>query len=316
MATLNMAARDGRWTPIASTPSRDDADVNSTAFIKAFFEDFPGSIATKAADYAKIFENKGFDSKESLKGNLTADQVEKWRIPVGHAIQIVQQILLLFAPVVLPVFTPVGGGAPPQPLALTHVWSQKFVKPLKVADPQSSTGSREELDRFVQDLIPIVEANDIDPGRVSSMVIGRFAGKPLSEGPELDALKAVICPKFSGQLAALIQGNIPALLAELVVFKVGVHAGALDVLAALYSPHLQPSAVARQNAKDRDLVECNGLQKPLGFRYLLYSFLIRWLAAIKRLTANSEEPSDMARKEGLLKAIKLHQQFSYRFVSN
>ena len=119
------------------------------------------------------------------------------------------------------------------------------------------------------------------------MAIGRFAGKPLSEGPELDALKAVICPKFSGQLAALIQGNIPGPIAELVVFKVGVHAGALDVLAALYSPHLQPSAVARQNAKDRDLVECNGLQKPLGFRYLLYSFLIRWLAAIKRLTANS-----------------------------
>ena len=128
MATLNMAAR---WTmdAIASTPSRDDADVNSIAFIKAFFEDFPGSIATKAADYAKIFENKGFDSKESLKGILTADQVEKWRIPEGHAIQIVQQILLLFAPVVLPVFTPVGGGAPPQPLALTlltYVWSQKF----------------------------------------------------------------------------------------------------------------------------------------------------------------------------------------------
>jgi hypothetical protein len=33
----------------------------------------------------------------------------------------------------------------------------------------------------------------------------------------------------SGQLAALIQGNIPAPLAELVVFKVGVHAGALDI---------------------------------------------------------------------------------------
>ena len=81
MATLNMEARDGRWTPLASTPSRDGADVNSIAFIKAFFEDFLGPIATKAADYAKIFENKGFDSKESLKGILTADQVEKWRIP-------------------------------------------------------------------------------------------------------------------------------------------------------------------------------------------------------------------------------------------
>ena len=96
MATSNMAARDGRWTPMASTPSRDNADVNSIAFIKAFFEDFPGSIATKAADYAKIFEKKGFDSKESRKGILTADQVEKWRIPEGHAIQIVQQILYRF----------------------------------------------------------------------------------------------------------------------------------------------------------------------------------------------------------------------------
>ncbi len=65
----------------------------------------------RATDYTKIFENKGFDSKESLKGILTADQVERWKIPEGHAIQIVQQILLLFAPVALPVFTPVGGGA-------------------------------------------------------------------------------------------------------------------------------------------------------------------------------------------------------------
>ena len=75
MATLNMAARDGRWTPIAPTPSRDDADVNSIALIKASFGDFPGSIATTAADYAKIFENRGFDSKASLKGILTADQL-------------------------------------------------------------------------------------------------------------------------------------------------------------------------------------------------------------------------------------------------
>jgi hypothetical protein len=41
--------------------TRDNADVNNIAFIKAFFEDFPGSIATKAADYTKIFEKKGFD---------------------------------------------------------------------------------------------------------------------------------------------------------------------------------------------------------------------------------------------------------------
>ena len=82
----------------------------------------------------------------------------------------------------------------------------------------------------------------------------------------------------------------------MVVFKVGPHAGALDILAALYAPHLQPAAIARQNDKDRDIVECSGLQKPLGFRYLLYSFLIRWLAAVKRLTATGELPSDMARK--------------------
>ena len=100
---------DANCVLIASTPTRDNADVNSIAFIKAFFEDFPGPIASRAADYTKIFDNKGFDSKESLKGILTPDQVEKWKIPEGHAIQIVQQILLLFAPVVLPVFAPVGG---------------------------------------------------------------------------------------------------------------------------------------------------------------------------------------------------------------
>ncbi len=61
MATSIMAARDGRWTPIASTPTRDNADVNSIAFIKAFFEDFPGPIALRAADYTKIFDNKGFE---------------------------------------------------------------------------------------------------------------------------------------------------------------------------------------------------------------------------------------------------------------
>ena len=88
---------------MASTPTRDNADVNSIAFIKAFFEDFPGSIATRAVDYAKIFENKGFDSKESLKGITSVDQLERWKIPEGHAIiQIVAQIRMLFAPVVLP----------------------------------------------------------------------------------------------------------------------------------------------------------------------------------------------------------------------
>ena len=65
-----MLARDGRWTPIAPTPTRDNADVNSIALIKAFFEDFPGSIATRAVE-RKDFEDKGFDSKESLKGILT-----------------------------------------------------------------------------------------------------------------------------------------------------------------------------------------------------------------------------------------------------
>ena len=41
----------GRWRS-------NGADVNSIAFIKAPIEDFPGSIATTAVDYAKIFENK------------------------------------------------------------------------------------------------------------------------------------------------------------------------------------------------------------------------------------------------------------------
>ena len=98
--------------------------------------------------------------------------MEDGRIPEGHAIQFVQQILLLFAPVALPVFTPVGGGASG---ALTHVWSQKYVKPMKVENLKSSTGTREELDDFMRDLIPIVEANDIDPARVSSGAIALLA---------------------------------------------------------------------------------------------------------------------------------------------
>ncbi len=53
----------------------DGADVSGIAFIKAFFEDVSGSIATRAADYAKIFENKGFYSKEPLKGILAT----KWK---------------------------------------------------------------------------------------------------------------------------------------------------------------------------------------------------------------------------------------------
>ena len=121
--TSNMVARRGRWTPIVSTPQRDNADQNTIDYIKLFFEDFPGPIASKAVEYAKIFENKGFDSKESLKGITPVDQLGRW-IPEGHAIQIVAQILMLFAPVVLPVFTPVGGGAPLTSVAPTHVGSQ------------------------------------------------------------------------------------------------------------------------------------------------------------------------------------------------
>ena len=175
---------------------------------------------------------------------------------------------------------------------------------MQVENLKSSTGTREELDRFVLSLIPVVEANDTTVSRTPSQIFGRFAATPVGEGPALDALKAGMCAQFSWQLSALILGNLPDAIAELVVFKVGPHAGALDIPAALYAPHLQPAAIARQNDKDRDIVECSGLQKPLGFRYLLYSFLIRWLAAVKRLTANGELPSDMARKLGLLTAIR------------
>ena len=78
--TPNMVARRGRWTPIVPTPQRDNADPNTIDYIKLFFEDFPGSIRTnartKAVDYAKIFENKGFDLKESLKGTLSLEQLK------------------------------------------------------------------------------------------------------------------------------------------------------------------------------------------------------------------------------------------------
>ena len=145
---------------------------------------------------------------------------------------------------------------------------------MKVENIKSATGTIEELDDFVLSLIPIVEANDITVSRTPSQIFGRFAATPVGEGPALDALKAGMCAQFSWQLSALILGNLPAAIAELVVFKVGPHVGALDILAALYTPHLQPAAIARQNDKDRDIVECSGLQTPLGFRYLLYSFLI------------------------------------------
>ena len=72
--------------------------------------------------------------------------MEKWKIPEGHAIQIVQhilEILLLFAPVALPVFTPVGGGAPLTSVAPTHVGSQN-ARPADVtsddACPRLATG--------------------------------------------------------------------------------------------------------------------------------------------------------------------------------
>ena len=117
--------------------------MNTIAFIKAFFEDFPGPIASKAVEYAKIFENKGFDSKESLKGITSVDQLERWKIPEVYAIQIVAQIRMLFAPVVLPVFTPMGGGAPLTSVAPTHVGSQN-ARPTDVtsdgACPRLATG--------------------------------------------------------------------------------------------------------------------------------------------------------------------------------
>ena len=49
------------------------------------------------------------------------------------------------------------------------------VKPMKVENIKSSTGTREELDDFVLSLIPIVEANDITVSRTPSQILGRFA---------------------------------------------------------------------------------------------------------------------------------------------
>ena len=37
-----------------STPQRDNADPNTIDYIKLFFEDFPGSMRTKAADRLRI----------------------------------------------------------------------------------------------------------------------------------------------------------------------------------------------------------------------------------------------------------------------
>ena len=77
---------------------------------------------------------------------------------------------------------------------------------MKVENSQSSTGTRVELDAFMLGLVPIIEANDMDLTRASSGAFGRFAGKPVGEGPELDALKALMSKQLIGQFAALTQG--------------------------------------------------------------------------------------------------------------
>ena len=135
-------------------------------------------------------------------------------------------------------------------------------------------------------LIPIVEANDITVSRTPSQILGRFAANPVGEGPALDALKAGMCAQFSWQFSALIRGTLPAAIAELVVFKVGPHAGALGILAALYAPHLQPAAIARQN--DKVYIKIGTLWNVVGYRSpwgLGISFILSLSGGLQRPNA-------------------------------
>ncbi len=131
---------------------------------------------------------------------LAIEQVKRWKFPNVMLFRSLGRSRCCLQ-VALPVSNPVGGSAPLRPLALAHVLSQKYAKPMEVENIQSSTGTREEPDGFVLGqlgLVPIVEANDIDLTRAPSRTFVRFVSKPAREGPELDALKAGICPRFSG----------------------------------------------------------------------------------------------------------------------
>lgn len=104
----------------------------------------------------------------------------------------------------------------------------------------------------------------------------------------------------SRQLATAILKHIPKKLRELVDFEVGLQAGVFPILGALYYPHLGEDAIERQILADTQLVTGTGShQRGVEHRHEVYAHLIRWMAAVKRLTAAGQKPSDINSRQGL-----------------
>ena len=167
-------------------------------------------------------------------------------------------------------------------------------------DPSSSTGTKHELDDFVSMLVVYCEQNDDTPGLAATKALGAYAEAPIGPGLALNALHAAMDEHASRQVATAILKHIPKKLRELVDFEVGLQAGVFPILGALYYPHLGEDAIERQILADTQLVTGTGShQRGVEHRHEVYAQLIRWMAAVKRLTVAGQKPSDINSRQGL-----------------
>ena len=131
-----------------------------------------------------------------------------------------------------------------------------------------------------------------------------YAEAPIGPGLALNALHAAMDEHASRQVATAIIKHIPKKLRELVDFEVGLQAGVFPILGALYYPHLGEDAIERQILADTQLVTGTGShQRGVEHRHEVYAHLIRWMAAVKRLTVAGQKPSDINSRQGLQAAI-------------
>ena len=84
----------------------------------------------------------------------------------------------------------------------------------------------------------------------------------------------------------------------------GLQAGVFPILGALYYPHLGENAIERQILADTHLVTGTGAhQRGVEHRHEVYAHLIRWMAAVKRLSVAGQKPSDINSRQGLQATI-------------
>ena len=293
-----VSGRISRFTPIPATPEMQSTAEDDPDWGLKFLESFPPTIRVKAAALHALWKKQGYGFKEPLKG-LTEDDLTDMKFLKSDAKMIMGQLDLLFAPVGLPAFAPV---APVVPVIgrIRPSWNTKNMNPMESKDSSSSTGTREELHDFLSMLIVYCEQNDDTAGLAATKALGKYAEAPIGPGPALDAIDAAMDEHASRQLATAILKHIPKKLRELVDFEVGLQAGVFPILGALYYPHLGDDAVERQILEDTQLVTGTGTwQKGVDHRHELYAHLIKITAAVKRLTAHGQLPSDLNRRQGL-----------------